>query len=88
MSDMNLERKFEHFQNSILNTINKYAPFKKVSKRQSKLRRKPWIITGILKSISIKNKLCKRFIKSKEKFWYQRYKYNRDMLDHLLRKSN
>ena len=89
MSDtINLEGKFKHFQNSILNTINKYTPFKKVTKRQAKLRRKPWITTSILKSISIKYKLNKRFLNSKDNFWYQRYKYYRDMLNHLLRKFN
>ena len=88
MSDTtNLEEKFKNFQNSILYTINEHAPFKKVTKRQAKLRRKPWITTGILKSISIKNKLYKRFLKSKDNIWYQRCKYYRDMLNHLLRKS-
>ena len=68
-------------------TINQHAPFKRVSKRQAKLKRKPWITTGILKSISVKNKLYKRFLKSKDKFWYQRYKYYRETLNHLIRKS-
>ena len=86
-STINLDGKFQHFQDSILSSINVHAPLKKVSKKQAKLRRKPWITTGILKSISIKNKLYKRFFKSKDQFWYQRYKYYRDMLNHLLRKS-
>lgn len=86
-SDISLDGKFQHFQDTILSSINMHAPLKKVSKRQAKLRRKPWVTTGILKSISVKNKLYKRFLKSKDKFWYQRYKYYRDMLNHLLRKS-
>ncbi len=67
-----LDEKFQHFQNSVLKSINKHAPLKKLSNRQAKLRKKPWITSGILKSISIKNKLYKRFLKSKDKFWYQR----------------
>ncbi len=84
LSGTSLEEKYENFQGSIVDTINEHAPFRKVSKRQVKLRRKPWITRGILKSISIKNKLYKRFLKSKDKFWY---KYYRDVLNHLLRKS-
>ncbi len=82
-----LDGKFQHFQNSVLKSINKHAPLKKLSNRQAKLRKKPWITSGILKSISMKNKLYKRFLKSKDKFWYQRYKYYRDMLNRLIRKS-
>ena len=86
-SSENLNESFEHFQNEILSSINDYAPFKRVSKRQIKLKRKPWITSGLIKSISVKNKLYKRFLKSKDMFWYQRYKYYRDTLNHLIRKS-
>ena len=82
-----LEEKFKHFQENILESINKHAPLERVSKRQAKLSKKPWITSGILKSISIKNKLYKRFLKSKDNFWYQRYKYYREMLNRLIRKS-
>ena len=63
-----LDECFEHFQNNILSAINQHAPFKRVSKRQAKLKRKPWITTGILKSISVKNKLYKRFLTQKTRF--------------------
>ena len=82
-----LDGKFQHFQDKILESINKHAPLKKLSHKQAKLRKKPWITSGILKSISMKNKLYKRFLKSKDNFWYQRYKYYRDMLNRLIRKS-
>ena len=82
-----LDGKFQHFQDKILESINKHAPLKKLSNKQAKLRKKPWITSGILKSISMKNKLYKRFLKSKDNFWYQRYKYYRDMLNRLIRKS-
>ena len=86
-SSENLNESFKHFQNEILSSINDYAPFKRVSKRQIKLKRKPWITSGLIKSISVKNKLYKRCLKSKDMFWYQRYKYYRDTLNHLIRKS-
>ena len=45
--------KFNAFQDSLLNVINKHVPFKKISRKVHRLRTKPWITTGILKSISI-----------------------------------
>ncbi len=52
-----------------------------------KQKLKPWITKGILKSISIKNKHYKKFLKTKKSIWYQNYKYYRDMINHLIRKS-
>ena len=42
--------------------LNKYASFKKISKCKLKFKTEPWITFGIQKSISIKNKLLKKFI--------------------------
>ena len=44
--------------------LNKYAPFKKVSKYKVKFRTKPWITFGIQKSISVKHK--EKFINKKD----------------------
>ena len=55
--EQNLDDCFTAFQNSIANIMEKHAPFKTLSKKQRKQQRQPWITNGILKSISIKNKL-------------------------------
>ena len=52
-----------------------------------KLRTKPWITAGILKSISIKNRYYSKFLKTKDSTWYKKYKGYRDLLNHLIRKS-
>ena len=85
--EQNLDSCFTAFQDSITNIMEKHAPIKTLSKQQRKQQRKPWITNGILKLISIKNKLYKKFLKSKDTFWYQRYKCYRDMLNHLIRRS-
>ena len=82
-----LEDKYSFFHNKFLSIVDKHAPLEKLSKRQQKRKLKPWITNGILKSIKVKNNLYKKFLKSNDKFWYQRYKYYRDMLNHLIRKS-
>ncbi len=63
-----LDNKYELFQKNVLNVINKHAPLKLKTKRQRKQELKPWITNGILKSISSKNKLYKRYIKTKDDF--------------------
>ena len=39
---------------------DKYAPFKKVSKYQLKLKTKPWITAAIHESVLVKNSLFKK----------------------------
>ena len=75
------------FHDNLLNTINKHVPLKPVTKRIYRQRLKPWITKGILKSISIKNKYYRKFLKAKEPNLYKKYKYYRDLINHLIRKS-
>ena len=82
-----LDSRYEHFQGKILDAIQNHAPLKPLTKKQHKQRKKPWITNGILKSISIKNKFYKKFLKSKDPYWYQQYKFYRDTLNHLIRRS-
>ena len=46
--------------------LNKSAPLRKTSKYKLKFKTKPWITFGIQKSVSIKNKLLKKFISKKD----------------------
>ena len=78
---------YNTFHEILLTNIQKHAPLQPVSRRMYKQRLKPWISKGILKSISIKNKLYKKFLKTKKFIWYQKYKYYRDLINHLIRKS-
>ena len=87
MTDCELEVKYKTFQDSILQIINKHAPLKMLSRKQVKQQLKPWVTPGILKSISKKNQYYKKFLKTKNTFWYQRYKLYRDILNRLIRKS-
>ena len=82
-----LDKKCEQFHSKVLNIINKHAPLKPKTKRQRKQQLKPRITNGILKSISTKNKLYKKFMKTRDEFWYQRYKKHRNMLNQVIRLS-
>ena len=65
------------FHERLLEIIDKNEPFKTLSKREKKLREKPWIAKGLLQSTGIKNNLYDRYIRKQGQFWYQRYKFYR-----------
>ena len=48
------------------NILDKYAPFKKITKYKFKFRTKPWITPTLQKSISIQNKIFENYIKKKD----------------------
>ena len=65
---------FNIYHDKLLPIINKHATCKTLSKKEIKLKFKPWITSSILKSIKKKNVLYRKFIKTKDKFWYNKYK--------------
>ena len=77
------------FLNAMNSLLNKYAPFKKISKY--KLKTKPWITFGIQKSISVKNKLLKKFINNKDPQikaeCHEKHKKYKNLLSTILKES-
>ena len=63
-NDVNLSS--ELFLRKVEKLINFWAPLQKVSNKQKKLLNKPWLTSGILKSIEIKNRLHKRMCRAKD----------------------
>ena len=49
----------------VIDIINNNAPIITLSRKESKLRQKPWLTKGIIESIRIKNQLYKNTLKSK-----------------------
>ena len=78
---------YNAFQQKFIEIINRHAPIKKLSKKQIKTMKKPWLTKGILKSIGEKNKTYKKFVNTKNKTLYNKYKVYRDLLNTLIRKS-
>ena len=67
---------YDNFHSQLINVIDNHAPIKTYAKRESKWLQKPWYTKGLQKSIQIKHRLYKNFLKSKcDPFWYGRYKY-------------
>ena len=75
------------FYSHIQETLNKHAPNKNLSRKETNLMQKPWLSKGILKSIKIRATLYKKFLKSKDQTFYNQYKIYRDKINHLIRSS-
>lgn len=88
---LNPELSFISFYDKINHMINENLPLKLITKKQKKRDLKPWITKGILKSMSIRDKLLKKFIKAKNQdsktLLHSKYKSYRNRITDLLRVS-
>ena len=77
--------------NNINSVLNSNAPFKRVKKYKLRFKTKPWITPALQKSISVKNSLLNKIIKSKDpqtkEHHHLKYKTYRNMLSTLMKKS-
>ena len=63
----NANEVFDKYHSKLTDIISKHAPKKTLSKTKIKLKLKPWISLGIIKSIKIKNKSYRKCIKTQKK---------------------
>ena len=67
----------------IKNVVDKHAPTKHASRSKQKQMKKPWITTGILKSIKKKQKLYRTHFLSNDPVKKNEYKKYANILSHL-----
>ena len=72
---------FDKFEEVFKNTVNKFAPLKKASRREKKLSKKPWLSRELLNLIKQKNKLFKQLHKKFDKDIFENYKKQRNALN-------
>ena len=82
---------FHDYIEEVKKMIRNHTPLKKLKKQDLKFQSKPWIASGLQKSIAIKNKRFDKIIKStnpiiKEKL-HNDYKSYRNMISTLLKQS-
>ena len=82
-----INTKYKSFHENIMPVINKHAPFKELSNREIKKLKKPWVTKGIAIAINKRNSFLKKKFKTKDQFWFIRYKNHRAKINHLLRKN-
>ena len=78
---------FDTFYSKISEIIDIHIPLKQLSKKESKLKTKPWITSAIRTSIKIKNNLYKKFLKTKSSYYQTKFKVYRNKLNHLIKIS-
>ena len=80
---------FKSFYSKISSIIKKHIPVKQlhVSRREIKLKSKPWISKALRKSIQIKNNYYKKYLKTKSTYYHTKFKLYRNKLNHLLKIS-
>ena len=59
LTELNFDRTFDEFVSLIQNVMEKHAPLKRLSRKQQKLKSKPWITKEIYAMICRKNKMHK-----------------------------
>ena len=82
----------EHFLKIVNALLDRHAPFKTFNKKPNIYSSKPWITTGIAKSIKVKDNLYKKFSSEtnlQKKAEYQKqFRTYRNYISTLLRCSN
>ena len=89
--DKNCDEKVEIFLKHITCLLDKMAPFKKLSKKEIELKQKPWLTSGILKSMKTRDNLYKKFMLAKDPLRKQNllrdFKIKRNLITSLVRSS-
>ena len=83
----NVNDMYNAFHNKYIEIIDKNAPYKILSKKESKLKLKPWITKTILQSIKIRDNYQKKYIRKQDSFWYERYRYYRNKTNMVIKKE-
>ena len=86
-SEKDLSIIFNKFYSCISEIIDKHIPLKLLSKRQIKFSMKPWITPALKKSIQIKNRYYRKFLRTKSIYFHNKFKLYRNKLNHLLKIS-
>ena len=78
----------DSFYAKVSSIIDKHIPIKELSKKEGQIQSKPWITSGIRKSIHKKNVICyQRYLKTKSQQNYLKFKKYRNKINHLIRIS-
>ena len=84
---LNVNKMAKQITDAYNNLIKKYMPLKKLSNKHNKKPDKPWITSGIKKSIRTKMKLFRKANKTKNVDDYQKYKKFLNTLTHTKKKA-
>ena len=82
-----VHEQFSQFISTFLEVIDAHVPLRKATRKEKRLKLKPWITRGILKSISIKNKLFRLAHKENDRSNLIKYKTYRNALNRTIKEA-
>ena len=85
--DDNVNDIFGSFYTTLQEIVERHAPLRKVSRKEVKIRCKPWITSGIRTSIKIKDQYFRKSLNSKNPYFSIQCKIYRNKLTKLIKDS-
>ena len=82
-----INKQWEHFETIYNNVVDKHAPKRLQTRRESKINNKPWLTKGILRSIKVKQKIYKQVLKDQTGTKWEYFKKYRNKLTHIIEAS-
>ena len=79
-SDLDINSKFDRFLKDLSTLTNKHAPIKRLSRKERKLKDKPWMNKRILKMMRIRDRILQKLRKQQNPDNLNLYKLKRDKL--------
>ena len=91
LDNNDVNKSFNNFLHQVNSVVDRYMPLKKITNKEYKRKYKPWISTGILKSITRKNELFKRYVRCKNNLIknqkYEEYRVLKNNLNEIINNS-
>jgi hypothetical protein len=84
-SDSDPDEMFDSFHDKISQVIDTHVPIKQLSKKELNVRIKPSITPAIRISIQKKNRIYKKYLKTRSTYYHSKFKFYRNKLNHLLK---
>ena len=89
LNKSNISQDVSNFTSTFNSVLDKHAPLTVLTRKEKRLRKKPWISPGILASIKTKNNLFKKaFKKNSTNSEKEHYKKYLNKLTHIKNVSN
>ena len=86
-SDLNVNNKFDRFLKDLNTLTNKHAPIKRRSRKEMKLKDKPWINNRMLKMMRIRDRILQKLKKQQTPDNLKLYKKFRNRVSNELKES-
>ena len=78
---------YDKFVTKFENVVDEFAPMRKASRKENKLKCRPWLTSGLLKSIRIKNKMYNNLREKPDTSQSHKYKIYRNLLNRLIKQA-